>query len=126
MPGGNPTLQQTRLDLRTYLTRKRLPPRRWLAAHSITTAKALEAFLEAGNWSVDALTQSELLVALPGPTESIEGLVGAIVREDEQQPEAEEAPPVEPSSTLSQQDQPPPAVKKKHRTPTVPGIREQS
>lgn len=52
MPGGNPTINETTLDLGGFLARRRIPIELWLLQKNIVTVEAFEAFMkEEPSWT---------------------------------------------------------------------------
>jgi hypothetical protein len=52
MPGGNPTIKTERLDLESFLERKRKPLDSWLIQNNITSEQALQDFIKNSEWSI--------------------------------------------------------------------------
>ena len=52
MPGGNPTIIKTKLDLDSFLKRKNKPLQSWLSQSGISSEESLQSFLHKSEWAV--------------------------------------------------------------------------
>ena len=140
MPGGNPTVKKSLLNLASFLARKRWPLDQWLLTKNITTLEALEALVSGGEWHISPDLHQKITELLkpvsvsagttiipPAPVPVVETVVEAVsepvVVIPEPQPVAVEEPVVAPEPVVEETPKaetlPPPAPVAVEQEPVV-------